>query len=128
MNLVTSILVLVVLTLFCCLWLWVMIRHPEWWARLVDRENDFWRGRGIISASFAERMKRLEKGRLAKILIGGTAILGMVGLAVLIVLTVRVQMQQDRKMRFPLNPPVQQKPAPRLNARAADTKPKPSNQ
>jgi hypothetical protein len=128
MNLVTSIAVLVVLTLFCCLWLWFMIRRPEWWSAIVDRENDFWRGKGIISAAFAERMKRLEKGRMAKIIIGGTAVLGAIGLAVLIALTMIAESHQDRKIRFPLNPPVQQKPAPRLHARVVDAGLKPSNQ
>jgi hypothetical protein len=72
--------VLVLLTVFGYIWLWFIIRRPEKWAVWVDRENDFWVHRGIVSVSFAERMKRIEKGLPQKILVGTVAVLGTGGL------------------------------------------------
>jgi hypothetical protein len=112
MTISTSIIVLVVLTLMCCLWLWFMIRRPQQWSSLVDQENDFWQGKGLISVAFAEKMKRLEKGKMAKCLIGGAAIVGIIGLTLLVAVSMMAASQQDRKIRFPLNPPTQQKPGP----------------
>jgi|SRR6516225_9062085 hypothetical protein len=72
--------VLVLLTLFGYVGLWFMIRRRERWAAWVDRENDFWVRKGIISVTFAERLKRIEKGTPEKILVGAGALLGTGGL------------------------------------------------
>jgi hypothetical protein len=68
--------VLVLITAFEYIWLWFIITRPEKWAVWVDRENDFWVRKGIISAPFAERMKRREKGLPQKLLVGTGAFLG----------------------------------------------------
>ena len=35
---------------------------PQKWARLVEKENEFWVRHGIVSRRTAERSKRFEKG------------------------------------------------------------------
>jgi hypothetical protein len=76
----TLLAILVVLTVFEICWLWFMIAKPERWSRFVDRENDFWVKRGIVSASLSERFKKFEKGLGQKILVGTGALLGMAAL------------------------------------------------
>ena len=78
-----DIIILITLTIFCWLWLWYMIAKPEQWSRFVDKENDFWLKRGIVSASFSARSRRFEKGLGQKILVGIGAVLGTVGLLVI---------------------------------------------
>ena len=60
-------------------WLWLMIRQPKKWATWVDRENDFWVRKGILSVAFAERIKSCEKG-LLKILLGAGVFFNTCGL------------------------------------------------
>jgi hypothetical protein len=67
---------LVLLTAIAVFWLWFVIRRPGQWAALVDKENAFWVRRGIISEAFAEKCKRLEKGPVQKVMIGGVAVIG----------------------------------------------------
>ncbi len=71
--------VIIVLATASWLLLWFMIARPKLWARLVDKENDFWVNKGIISATFSERCRSLEKGLCLKILIGSGAVLGTFG-------------------------------------------------
>ena len=73
-----TLIVLIALTVFGWLWLWFMMAKPEPWSRFVNRENDFWVSRGIISASLSERIRRFEKGRGQKILVGSGAAFGTV--------------------------------------------------
>jgi len=68
--------VLIVLTVFTYIWLWFLIQRPQKWASFVDRENDFLVRKGFISATFADRMKRHEKGLTQKLIVGGDAFLG----------------------------------------------------
>jgi hypothetical protein len=75
--------ILIALGIFSWLWLWFMIARPKQWSSFVDKENDFWLKRGIVSASFSERSRRFEKGLGQKILVGSTAILSTVGLLVI---------------------------------------------
>lgn len=74
---------LMALTAFCWLLLWYLIARPVEWSRLVDKENDFWVNRGIVSASFSDRFRRFEKGIGLKVLVGIGAILGTVGFLVI---------------------------------------------
>jgi uncharacterized membrane protein len=59
--------------------LWFTIVRPAQWSRMVDKENDFWVGKGFISASTSEWFRRFEKGRGQKVLIGLIGLLGIVG-------------------------------------------------
>jgi len=72
--------ILVLLTVFGYAWLWFMIRRAEKWAIWVDRENDFWVRKSLVSVCFSERMKRIEKGPALKILVGTGALIGTGGL------------------------------------------------
>ena len=65
---------LLVLTAFLYLWLWFVTRRPGKWAAWVDRENDYWVRKGLISDTFAEAMKRIEKGRPLKVVLGAGAL------------------------------------------------------
>lgn len=67
---------LAVLTALAWLWLWLMVRRPDRWSRIVDKENAFWASRGVVSPARAERIGRLEKGRFQKVMVGAIAALG----------------------------------------------------
>jgi hypothetical protein len=73
--------ILAVLTALLICWFWFILAKPNLWSRLVDKENDFWVKRGIISASFSDKFRRFEKGLGLKILIAAGALLGIAGLA-----------------------------------------------
>lgn len=51
-----------------CLWLVVLYFFPQRWAALVEKENTFWVGTGLVSAARAEQIKRLETGIWAKLM------------------------------------------------------------
>jgi len=59
--------------------LWFTIARPDQWSRMVDKENDFWVGKGFVSASASEWFRRFEKGRGQKVLIGLIGLLGVAG-------------------------------------------------
>jgi len=84
MNVLKTIYILLglvlVSTVFFYLWLWFVTRRPGKWAAWVDRENDYWVRKGLISDTVAEAMKRIEKGRPLKVVIGAAALLGTGGL------------------------------------------------
>ncbi len=82
----TKLIILALLTVGCWLWLWFMVRRPDKWGALVDRENAFWVSRRIVSASFAEKSKRFEKGRGQKLLVGAAAVLVTLGLLAITIL------------------------------------------
>jgi len=80
--------VIAIFTVLGYIWLWFILKRPEKWAVWVDRENDFWVRKGIVSAAFAERQKRRETGWPQKILVGimafgGTAALIFFGCLIL---------------------------------------------
>jgi len=56
-------------------WLWFMIKRPDKWGLMVDKENAFWVRLGIAPVAFTERVKRFEKGLGQKVLICVAAIL-----------------------------------------------------
>jgi len=80
MNSTARIAILGLLTLGCWLWLWFMVKRPDRWGMLVERENSFWVRIGIVSASLSEKIKGLEKGRGMQVLVGATAVFGSAGI------------------------------------------------
>jgi hypothetical protein len=66
------------LLMLCLLGMWLAytVVLPEKWARLVEKENEFWVRHGIVSRRSAERSKRFEKGWGFKlVLLFGIAVL-----------------------------------------------------
>jgi uncharacterized oligopeptide transporter (OPT) family protein len=89
---------------------WCMARRPERWALWVDRENDFWRERGLISRSLAEKMKRWEKGWPLKWMAVVATCLGAIGVVFTTVILVKALMIEHQRIRMPYNPALHQKP------------------
>ena len=58
-------------------WLCFIVSRPDQWKEMVDRENDFWVGKGMGSAAVAERFRRFEKGPGQKILAALLALIGV---------------------------------------------------
>jgi hypothetical protein len=56
-----------------------MVKRPGKWGAVVDQENAFWVNRGILSVSFAEKFKRIEKGPAQRYLVCAAAIISSVG-------------------------------------------------
>jgi len=81
---------LAILTAFLAVWFWFICRRPDRWASWVDRENDFWVRKGIISASFSQEFRRLEKGIVLKLLVGGGALIGTLEVFILGFLLLRI--------------------------------------
>ena len=54
--------------------LFIIIR-PEAWTAWIEKENNFWVSRGRFSSGSAEKVKRLEKGPMMKILLGANVLL-----------------------------------------------------
>lgn len=75
-SLQLAIAALAALTALCWFWLWLMVRRPDRWSRLVDRDNAFWARRGVVSPANAERIGRIEKGKFQKVMVGAVAALG----------------------------------------------------
>ncbi|HWF18361.1 MAG TPA: hypothetical protein VG754_03805 [Verrucomicrobiae bacterium] len=82
----------------------LMARRPQQWAAWVERENDFWRDKGLISARLTEKLKRWEKGKSLKILAGVTGFIGIVGLCLTLSVWVKVIFLRHQKLRGPYNP------------------------
>ena len=66
-----------VLTLLTLVVLWLMVARPATWQRLVDKENDFWVSKGLVSAS--AWFRRFEKGAGQKVLVALAGLLGAAG-------------------------------------------------
>ena len=58
------------LALFLFFWFWFVVAKPAQWARIVEKENNFWVRIGVISEKFAGRCKRFEQGPGQKVLVG----------------------------------------------------------
>ncbi len=102
---------LLALTAVACWAWWCMARRPEKWARWVDRENNFWRDRGLISKSLADKMKRWEKGAALKLIAAGTACLGAIGVVLTTLVLIKAISVQHQKIRLPYNPALHVRPA-----------------
>jgi hypothetical protein len=107
---------------------WCMARRPEKWARWVDRENDFWRDRGLVSKSLADKMKRWEKGAALKLIAAGTTCLGGIGVMLTTLVLIKAISVQHQKIRLPYNPALHVRPAtapkPKAAAPVTNTSPK----
>ena len=60
------------------------IIFPGQWARLVDREHEFFLKRGLVSESVSRGFKRLEKGIVIKLALAATVFIGLLDLATVI--------------------------------------------
>jgi hypothetical protein len=65
-------------------WLAFTFVFPDKWARLVDREHEFFLKRGIVSASVSRGFKRLEKGIMLRVVLTGTIIIGLMDLTIVL--------------------------------------------
>jgi hypothetical protein len=110
MIFIVPVLVLAALTLVAGWAWWCMTRRPERWARWVDRENDFWRDRGLISTGLAERMKRWEKGRALKLIVAFTMCIGAIGVVLTMLVLAKALRVEHQKLRLPYNPALHLKP------------------
>jgi hypothetical protein len=102
---------LAVLTLLAAAGWWLMTWRPRQWALWVERENDFWRSKGLISASGVEKLKRWEKGRALKWLAGLTALMGVVGISLTLSVLARQASLEHQKPRMPYDPALMPRPA-----------------
>ena len=68
-----------VVAVACFIWLWFIVARPARWSQLVDKENDFWVGKGLVSASASAWFRRFEKGPGQKLLVGLVGLLGATG-------------------------------------------------
>ncbi|HZQ46982.1 MAG TPA: hypothetical protein VFC07_08225 [Verrucomicrobiae bacterium] len=97
-----------ILTVLSCLWLGFIVFFPKQWGVLVDKENAYWVGKGIISAARAEQIKRLEKGMAAKVMAGLLAVLT----TFLLIFSVHTQSRINMHRTGPMLPPVRPRIAP----------------
>lgn len=90
-----------ILTVLSCLWLCFITFYPKRWAALVDKENDFWVAKGVISTSRAEQIKKLEKGMLIKIMAAFLVVLT----TFLLMVSVHIQDHIHPPRKGPMLPP-----------------------
>ena len=60
------------------------IIFPGQWARLIDREHEFFLKHGLVSESVSRGFKRLEKGIVIKLGLAATVFIGLLDLATVI--------------------------------------------
>ena len=60
----------VLMTIGLAAWLAFMFGFPRRWNALVDGENDFWTGKGVMPKSVSDFTRRFEKSLLFKSLVG----------------------------------------------------------
>jgi hypothetical protein len=111
MNFLLPVLAAAAVTAIAGIVWWLMARRPIQWAAYVDRENDFWREKGFISATFAKRLKRWEKGAVLKWLAALTTVAAAVGLAITLTVLIRVELLEHHRLRMPYNPVLHRAPA-----------------
>ncbi len=99
------------LTVLSCLWLGFLVFFPKRWAALVDKENNYWVEKGMISASRAEQVKRLEKGFAVKMMVVFLILLT----GSLLLISVRTQNRIYQPRKGPMLPPPRPKVAPPTN-------------
>jgi len=68
-----------VVALVSLVWLWFILARPGQWSELVDKENDFWVGKGVLPSTLADRIRRFEKGPAQKFLVGLVGLISAVG-------------------------------------------------
>jgi len=102
---------------------WQMARRPGQWSAMVERENNFWRDRRIISAAFAEKIKRWETGRLFQAVAAAAACIGLIGLLITGSVLVKVLLVEHHKLRMPFNPALTPPKKPAANRPPAPAQP-----
>ncbi len=95
---------------------WLRVMRPEKWNAMVDRDNDFWVKKGLISPALAERVKAAEKGLLMKWTLGFCAIFLAIGVVVNVGELVRLARMDNRRVKLPYNPALIIKPKQAVNA------------
>jgi hypothetical protein len=78
----------------------------------VDRENDFWRDKRLISPGLAERLKRWEKSRALKRLAAATTCAGALGVVLTLSVAFKAASLENRHPAAPYNPALQHQPIP----------------
>jgi hypothetical protein len=76
-----------VVALVSLVWLWFILARPSRWSELVDKENDFWVGKGVLPSAMADWIRRFEKGPAQKFFVGLVGLIsavGFIGVAVLL--------------------------------------------
>jgi hypothetical protein len=101
---------LAVLTFVAAWAWWFMAARPQRWAQWVDRENDFWRERGWISAGASEKLKRWEKGTALRLTAAITAFIGALGVLLTLLVLIKAERIQHQRLRLPVNPALRIKP------------------
>jgi hypothetical protein len=96
---------------------WCMAREPKRWAQWVDRENDFWRDKRLISPALAERLKRWEKSRALKRLAAATTCAGAIGVVLTLSVMFKAASLENRRPGMLYNPA--------LHGQSIPTRPKP---
>jgi hypothetical protein len=83
---------------------WMMSRHPERWAKWVEKENSYWVRKGWVSAKTSESIQRWEKGPFLKNFAAFAAIIGLVGTLSTGFVVTRLLIMQHHRLRMPYNP------------------------
>ncbi len=65
-------------------WLVFTLIFPRQWARMVDREHDFFLKRGLVSESVSRGFKQLEKGIVLRLALAGTILVALMDLTVVV--------------------------------------------
>jgi|ERR1035437_427889 hypothetical protein len=68
--------VIVLLTTFNSAWLWFMVKRPDKWSAVVDKESAFWVRLGLMSGAFAVRYKSWGKRLPMKLMVGVIVMIG----------------------------------------------------
>lgn len=89
---------------------WLMARRPQQWALWVERENNFWRDKGLLSPALTEKLKRWETGKFFKTLAAATTLIGLIGMTLTVTVLIKGFALQHQKLRMPSNPVLWKKP------------------
>ncbi|HEX3797595.1 MAG TPA: hypothetical protein VH413_02745 [Verrucomicrobiae bacterium] len=103
-NLIWPVVSLAFLTLVAGWAWWSATRRPRQWGLLVDRENDFWQKRGVLSPALVEKIKSWEKGRPLKWIAGAATCLGTFGVIWTTFMLCKAMALEHRRIPMPMNP------------------------
>lgn len=73
-----SLILLLIFSLGSWIFLWYMMVRPQQWNTFVDKENDFWISKGMLSPTIGSNIKQFEKGLGMKVLVAIAALIGSV--------------------------------------------------
>ncbi|HEX4341995.1 MAG TPA: hypothetical protein VH255_01305 [Verrucomicrobiae bacterium] len=98
-------------------WLfWFSVNRPARWGAIVDRENNFWRDRGIISAALAERFKAWEKGWPMKSITAAAVVASAIAVCMTTMVLCKAIALENRRIPMPYNPALHIKPISKSTA------------